>query len=818
MEKGLKRFQARFPEDFKHLKEPPGLWRAVENPIGGEVDLVSQNDKLPHSLFGKINISSQLRHWLTLLPLTQVEVLVVYGLGLGYPYQALKPWLKAFSHRKVIFLEDDMDVLYEFLKREACLELLDDLQAEIRVIPKEDALQELYFKNLAQRFLYHRFFFTGIPSYQREKGGEFQLFKYFFEQSHYFLLVSVGEVLGYAKDFYQNFWGNLHKISESKLFSKLKDAFKGVPAIVVGAGPSLGKQIPLLKKLQDKALIISGGTATNVLNANGISPHLHLALDPFEPSFSRALASTSFETPVIYKLRYNRQAFEVTFGPLIYLNAGFRYSGEKWLEEILGIEHLDIELGSNVVNASCALSGVLGCNPVVTVGVDLAYTEDASYGPGIKPHALTPDQFKSRVPEEEMIYRSDVYGKPVKTLMKWVTESLWYSGFKKTYPDLEFVNATEGGIGFPGIENVSFETVTKPWKKPSFDIRAHLETKLKNASMPVSDGQLEEAMEMLLKSLQSMNETFKVLYDTDKALFLEHNPHSEALEELLKTFQDEPAWKAVVEEFSRTYQDFIETLDESDQETSPAAKNLPGKAQFLWNVVRLQEQLIERNLKIFPEEAFENAPPPKLPKKGELYHGTLEFYWPAGALRRKLDLKEGKRDGKDQFWNRAGQLIMEATYKNDLPVGVASGYTDGGRLHKEVIYDDKGEVLEVKTYNLSGELIPEKKSYHEALGEQADNLGISLESMYRTLQSAAKAMPKKDTQIDKEIKSLSDEIKHLKSLSQKLQTLHKGAAGEIATGDLKEMKQDVDNAVNQMKALSKEIEFQVKDVRKKLRE
>lgn len=52
------------------------------------------------------------------------------------------------------------------------------------------------------------------------------------------------------------------------------------PLVVVGSGPSLDKRIESLKKVRDKVVVVSAGTALRPLLAHGLRPDYHAELDP----------------------------------------------------------------------------------------------------------------------------------------------------------------------------------------------------------------------------------------------------------------------------------------------------------------------------------------------------------------------------------------------------------------------------------------------------------------------------------------------------------------------------------------------------------
>lgn len=814
MEKALKLFQERHKEDASLLKKSLENWKPVKNPIGGEADFIALSPNLPESLYGTINISSQLRHWKSLLPLNRIKVLVVYGAGMGYPYQSLQGWLKGDPERRLYFLEDDYELAAQFLKSELGEVFMNDPQVDLRLVRQDPYAQQNFLKEFVGRFTFVPYFFTGIPSYQRSKSISFFTLKTDFEQFRYRWAATFGEELNLGREFFHNFWQNIGHLDHSKLFSKLEGSFEKVPAIVVGAGPSLYKQIPLLKALQDKALIISGGTAVNVLNSHGITPHLIIGLDPFEGGTSRALAYTSFETPLIYMLRYNTHAMNFLSGPLIYLDGGTSFQAEMWARNEKKLADRFFPLGTNVINAALVLADYLGCDPLIAVGVDLAYTNNEAYGAGIHNHAIFPNEFRSRSAPQQTSDFTDIYGKPIKTLTKWITESMWYSGFKREHPHKTFVNATEGGIGFSNVENVTLKEVAGKWLNKPQNIKERLKLALEKASFPEGAPQARELVERLYESLENLNRTFQALQDKNPQLLDSFDLDSEEVAAFLETIEEELAWKAIVIQFNGAWTRFISGLDESQKSIKETYVKVEGRLKFLWSAVQFNLPLAKQALEFLSKE--KNRLPPKPPevsyKDGEL-DGVVKLFWPDGSLKRLLEFSQGEQTGKDTFWTPEGVRVFEANYKDGHPAGSSYIFSDKGDLIKEFLYDEEGKHLEDKFGEQFQRFEHNSKDYFEKVGSHSKPFSDSMEKVIRTLKEAIPNPSEKDV---KELEVLAQEMERLKGLQEELSSFHKEKNIDIRTGSVDEMEDEVNAAVKQLKDLSKRLELQVKNVRKKL--
>ena len=82
----------------------------------------------------------------------------------------------------------------------------------------------------------------------------------------------------------RNVANNLPTYLATPPIDTLRDHFKGMPAVVVAAGPSLQRNIDQLAELADRAVIICVQTTFKMLVDRGIRPHFVTSLDYHEMS------------------------------------------------------------------------------------------------------------------------------------------------------------------------------------------------------------------------------------------------------------------------------------------------------------------------------------------------------------------------------------------------------------------------------------------------------------------------------------------------------------------------------------------------------
>jgi hypothetical protein len=171
---------------------------------------------------------------------------------------------------------------------------------------------------------------------------------------------------------------NLRAIAEEGDVGALRDRFAGVPAVVVAAGPSLDNTLAELRKIEDRVLIVAVDTTLRPLLAAGIHPHLVVAVDPSELNARHMLD--------IEDTRGSWLVSEGSIDPRVFPQfAGrvftFKVSDHEpwpWLRSH-GIERGTLRAWGSVLTTAFDLAIYAGCDPIVFVGADLAFTDGVHY-------------------------------------------------------------------------------------------------------------------------------------------------------------------------------------------------------------------------------------------------------------------------------------------------------------------------------------------------------------------------------------------------------------------------------------------------------
>jgi len=248
---------------------------------------------------------------------------------------------------------------------------------------------------------------------------------------------------------------NLPVIAREGHVQALADAFTGIPAIVTGAGPSLDDNLPALRVLQDRAVIVATDTTLGPLVSGGIRPHLVVGVD------SSALNAQHLTTPpdsaevmLAAEGSLHPSAFE-RFGGRIFSFRIADHDPWPWLRAG-GLDRRELRTWGSVLTSAFDLACVMGCDPIVFAGADLAFTGMRPYCRGTIYDAqwqewidkgcsweLLMEDYFSRQPE---VYRDDLHGARVRTAPNLVSFRDWLVERIGTLTSRTVINGTGGGI------------------------------------------------------------------------------------------------------------------------------------------------------------------------------------------------------------------------------------------------------------------------------------------------------------------------------------------------------------------------------------
>lgn len=252
---------------------------------------------------------------------------------------------------------------------------------------------------------------------------------------------------------------NYPNLLRSYTLADLAGKFAGRAAIIVSAGPSLEKNVHLLRDVQDKCIIIAVDTILRKLLGLGIQPHFVVALERVRETYDVHFADLPGEpvgvVPVISSVCVP-EICGTWDGPFIL--AFKTLPLDVWFAEELGLSIL--KAGNSCAHMGIPLALLLGCRNVALIGQDL------SFAAGGKAHA-SGTGWDQKGGEREQIYKRAYFsetfeaegqlGEKVQTTPVWFSFKRVFEEFILDSPALTVYNATEGGILIKGARTTTLD-------------------------------------------------------------------------------------------------------------------------------------------------------------------------------------------------------------------------------------------------------------------------------------------------------------------------------------------------------------------------
>ncbi|MFH0925043.1 MAG: 6-hydroxymethylpterin diphosphokinase MptE-like protein [bacterium] len=428
-----------------------------------------------HSQFDPIKEAGQ---QVTNIDLTKTNFIVLYGLGLGYLLESI---IKTVNNRtKILVIEPNPATFKSALTLRDLTPLLSSPNIYISV--GEDLKQ---FETT-----WHNFFdlSTVTKLATVDHAASYQLYKDYFNKVKKIINIAISktasnlmtmmnEGLGYQLNTLRSIGHIINNPGVKTLFN----LFPKKPIIIVGAGPSLDKNIYLLPMVKDRAVIIAVETALKPLLARGIEPHLVVTADPSIHNYRHLFA-------VDVKKAY------LVAEPMVLPDSISDYPGKKfiasfndkmmnYLTKYLGDKgHLSV--WGSISTMAFDLARKMGGDPIIFIGQDLAFTGGRTYCrwtykedqwlDRIDRNYTMEDIMRDELRQRRLKEGIDIYGQPILLEEQLLSYYSWLvDEIKKT--KAKCINATEGGILKEGIEIMTLEEAICRYCKEVFEVEGLLD-------------------------------------------------------------------------------------------------------------------------------------------------------------------------------------------------------------------------------------------------------------------------------------------------------------------------------------------------------
>ncbi len=304
-------------------------------------------------------------------------VLYFYGFGNGILFKAL---LQNKNHQHIIVFEKDIEIIWVMFH---VLDFSNELQNSRLMILENDKLQAQDYTELCSSkpfFQFSRIYFLELMSHYYERFHEdiLGLNKKLAENFKNIILRNGNDPLD-ALQGIEQFVYNLPQMITHPSYKELLSKRKGISdtAIIVSTGPSLTKQLPLLKKYANKATIFCADSSYPILAKHGIKPDYVCMLErdeivaecfnndfkDFDKDIIFLVASLVHKKTISYLEKNQRKYILIIKGQPFARCLGLDDYG--YINAGMSVSHMAYELAEN-----------LGHNNIILIGQDLAYAKD----------------------------------------------------------------------------------------------------------------------------------------------------------------------------------------------------------------------------------------------------------------------------------------------------------------------------------------------------------------------------------------------------------------------------------------------------------
>ncbi|EPB4965606.1 motility associated factor glycosyltransferase family protein [Campylobacter coli] len=399
-------------------------------------------------------------------------VLYFYGFGNGILFKAL---LQNKNHQHIVVFEKDIEIIWVMFH---VLDFSNELQNSRLMILENDKLQAQDYTELCSSkpfFQFSRIYFLELMSHYYERFHEdiLGLNKKLAENFKNIILRNGNDPLD-ALQGIEQFVYNLPQMITHPSYKELLSKRKGISdtAIIVSTGPSLTKQLPLLKKYANKATIFCADSSYPILAKHGIKPDYVCMLERTEITaefFNHDFGEFDKDIIFICAGVVHPKAIE-------YLKDRNLVITQKVLAFPYYINLKDFSyaaVGFSVAHTLSYLATYLSHKNIIFIGQDLAYAENGN---------SHPDDYQNSANYESQMYEhilTTAYGGngKVETHSIWLLFKNWFEN--EMIPNtrkmgITTYNCTEGGARIEGTiekpflwacENLLHKDLNKPFEK-----------------------------------------------------------------------------------------------------------------------------------------------------------------------------------------------------------------------------------------------------------------------------------------------------------------------------------------------------------------
>lgn len=389
------------------------------------------------SLYSRYDPMAEAERWLRTVEdeYKGIQTVLFCGIGLGYH---LKVFMDRFPDKRIYLYEPDPQILMAAIESVDLTKILTSKQIAGFAVGSDKNTQS-QFITMILNSINNNIDYLVLPIYKRLFNSIINELQEVIQTTLRGYRSTILTTARFQYAWIENIVLNLEKVLKSYSFGLLKGVGNGIPAVIVGSGPSLEMEIDWLKKLKNRVIIIAAGSSVQGLLYHGIEPDLIVSMDPSDANYK-----------VFEKLNINHIPF--LFIPTIrhtILDRDWKYLLHAYLEDdliskyFMGFDFDPIFKTTATVTGTAIQAAVyLQCSEVIFVGQDFSYPGGKHYTSGIE--HLNQDYLKFRINNADELIEN-VNGSMNRTTPDMLVLKNGVEAIIENYKNIEFYNASRIG-------------------------------------------------------------------------------------------------------------------------------------------------------------------------------------------------------------------------------------------------------------------------------------------------------------------------------------------------------------------------------------
>ncbi len=552
-----------------------GNWEACKN---GEITIQAERNTKKIYIHSKFNPKQEAQKEIEKFNRDDHSLIVVFGLGMGYFVEEILSTMSKSNH--LLILEPSPTIFTIASSQKDFSSLLADQRVHFSYYENRESITAFLNQHMNDYNSNNvRVFIT--PSYFtlfHEKATDLVAFMNEIRQKK---ITGVNTIKRLAPYWQKNILENTKYIYNSFFVDEFFNQFQNIPAIIVSAGPSLDKNIALLKEAKNKALLLSTDTALSPLLKHHIRPDFVFSVDAYYYVYRKLQGIAYDDIPLVFIPASYEEIVREHHGKKILSS-----TTEPYIHDLLKkIGKNSAGLHSHGGSVACDafdFAVKAACNPIIFVGQDLAYNDmgntrakNTMYDKEAMGAHYT--VLKSGYENRSYVIK-DVYGNDTYTDVTFNTYRLWFEERIAQHQNFLFIDSTEGGAFIHGTEVMPLAETLEKYCQKSVDFKAQIERIFQNSTL------------LSAKELSFIGEAYK---ETEKVLTGLFNQVTEAkkmAEQLVSEYKKDFQNEKLVLEINNKLLEINEIIEASEKHFAIASY------LFEPNIIAINKKTLEDDL------------------------------------------------------------------------------------------------------------------------------------------------------------------------------------------------------------------------------